>query len=97
MRGADGTSEHSPHFDIARGVLQRDILSPVCFIVGLQKIFQECNKLSAGKFSQGAKVLPVPCKYRTRNMRMMMPYTRRSPPAPTGPTSALAALPTNLS
>ena len=56
MRGADGVSEHSPHFNIGRGVLQGDIFSPVCFIVGLQKLFKDCNEVSGGKFSAGAKV-----------------------------------------
>ena len=56
MRGSDGVAKHSPHFNIARGVLHGDIFSPICFIVGLQKIFLRCDELSAGRFSRGAKV-----------------------------------------
>ena len=42
-RNAEGKLEHSPPFEINRGVLQGDIFSPACFIVGLAVLFQECE------------------------------------------------------
>ena len=40
LRYPDGTMTLSEPFDIARGVLQRDIFSPVAFIAGLDRIFR---------------------------------------------------------
>ena len=39
LRHLDGTMKLSEPFDIARGVLQGDICSPVAFIAGLDRIF----------------------------------------------------------
>jgi hypothetical protein len=43
MRAADGTTECSPAFSVDRGVLQGDVLSPVCFIVGLSMVFRRAG------------------------------------------------------
>ena len=43
MRAADGSCEFSPKFSIDRGVLQGDIFSPVCFIVGLAALFEDSD------------------------------------------------------
>ena len=40
LRHPDGTMTLSEPFDIARGVLQWDIFSPVAFIAGLNRIFR---------------------------------------------------------
>jgi hypothetical protein len=44
----DGSQDLSDHFDIARGVLQGDIFSPIAFIVGLWRTFVLHDTPNAG-------------------------------------------------
>ena len=48
IRQPDGSTELSESFDIARGVLQGDIFSPIAFIAGLDRIFRLYDANAAG-------------------------------------------------
>ena len=48
VRQPDGSFELSDSFDIARGVLQGDIFSPIAFIAGLDRIFRLHDAHAAG-------------------------------------------------
>ena len=48
IRQADGSVELSNPFNIARGVLQGDIFSPIAFIAGLDRIFRRHDVHTAG-------------------------------------------------
>ena len=48
IRQADGTIALSTPFNIARGVLQGDIFSPITFIAGLDRIFRRHDVHTAG-------------------------------------------------
>ena len=48
IRQADGIVELSNPFNIARGVLQGDIFSPIAFIAGLDRIFRRHDVHTAG-------------------------------------------------
>ena len=48
IRQADGSVELSNPFNIARGVLQGDIFSPIAFIAGLDRIFIRHGVHTAG-------------------------------------------------
>ena len=48
IRQPSGGNELSEPFNIERGVLQGDILSPVCFIAGLDKIFRLHDVANSG-------------------------------------------------
>ena len=48
IRQADGSVKLSNPFNIARGVLQGDIFSPIAFIAGLDRIFRRHNVHTAG-------------------------------------------------
>ena len=48
IRQADGSVELSNPFNIARGVLQGDIFSPIAFIAGLDRIFRRHDAHTAG-------------------------------------------------
>ena len=48
IRQQDGVVEMSEPFNIERGILQRDIFSPMCFIAGLDRIVKLYDHVNPG-------------------------------------------------
>ena len=48
VRSTDGTYRYSGSFDIGRGVIQGDIISPVLFILALDQLVQQIDKSGTG-------------------------------------------------
>ena len=48
VQGVDGKTAMSKHFDICRGVIQGDIMSPVLFILALDQLVQEVDTEGQG-------------------------------------------------
>ena len=55
VRGIDGTTIYSEAFNVGRGVIQGDIMSPVLFILALDQIIQQYD--TAGKGVKCGKIL----------------------------------------